>query len=199
MSFCMLLTSCMTEWCRWLDNNDPRMFTIPLITDTESQPLCILRQCRKFLRDVPREVSIPPEQQSSQSSPSREPSPVVARKKAKDRVKQPRRDQIGTLPVRASKSNLQSRKRRHDEESLDEHHVRKHMKLESRVKVCFIIFSPINVNFPTGCSQSASSLAVVRYLFFYLRMTHGFPDNLMLKELRCLAITSLAIMCYLNS
>ncbi|KAF9235691.1 hypothetical protein BU15DRAFT_77716 [Melanogaster broomeanus] len=124
----------MPEWCRWLDNNDPRMFTILLITDTESQPLCILRQCRKFLRDVPREVSIPPEQQSSQSSPSREPSPVVARKKAKDRVKQPHCDQIGTLPVRASKSNLQSRKRRHDEESLDEHHVRKHMKLESRVK-----------------------------------------------------------------
>ncbi|KIJ13092.1 hypothetical protein PAXINDRAFT_14143 [Paxillus involutus ATCC 200175] len=128
------------EWCHWLEHNDSRMFTIPLVMDTESQPLCILRQCRKFLRDVPRDISISPEPESEQcsspSSPSSHgPSPVMPPKRAKGIVKQHHRTHLGPLPVPFSKANLPPRKRHCDEEeSLEEHLGRKHMKPESRVR-----------------------------------------------------------------
>ncbi|KIJ04374.1 hypothetical protein PAXINDRAFT_22341 [Paxillus involutus ATCC 200175] len=128
------------EWCHWLEHNDSRMFTIPLVMDTESQPLCILRQCRKFLRDVPRDISIPPEPESERcSSPlspsSHGPSPVMPPKRAKGIVKQHHRTHLGPLPVPFSKANLPPRKRHHnEEESLEEHLGHKHMKPESRVR-----------------------------------------------------------------
>ncbi|KAG9319015.1 hypothetical protein JVU11DRAFT_1136 [Chiua virens] len=122
------------EWCSWLENSDPRMFNIPLVTDTASQATCVLRQCRKFLQDVPRDVSIPPEAPSSHSSSpslsSREHTPFVACKKAQD--KQPRRDHVESLPGPRSKSSLNSRKHPRDEEGrfLGEHTGPKHARLD---------------------------------------------------------------------
>jgi hypothetical protein len=48
----------LAEWFHWSPTNDPRMFNIPLIVNTEGQFLSILRQCKKFLKDLPQDVSI---------------------------------------------------------------------------------------------------------------------------------------------
>jgi hypothetical protein len=69
-------------------------------------------------------------------------------KRAKGTVKQHHRTHLGPLPVPFSKANLPPRKRHRDEEeSLEEHLGRKHMKPESRVRICLVCSFSLNSYF----------------------------------------------------
>jgi hypothetical protein len=99
LSYCGL-----AEWSRWVEINDPRMFDIPLIVNVEGQSLSILRECKKFLRDLPPDVGIAGVLPLSPlSSPSLTPSrDLPPRKKVKKDIAQvPRCDQgLALLPVK---------------------------------------------------------------------------------------------------